>query len=455
MAVQKKSYSTINTAYEDFIVDDHRYNVLFGSAGSGKSNAAAQKVILRCINEIGTEEEPFRHIITVVRKYKTTLRGTVFEQIKGELIRMGINEMVTINESYGVFKFWNGAEIRCIGLDDPEKIKSLVSTSCWIEEATELEEGDFSQLDLRFRGEAQYYKQLILTFNPVNEAHWIKRRFFDSPQNGFTYTLHTTYKDNYFIDAQYKKLLEEQYIFDENLYRIYVKGEWGRIKTGSEFYFNFKFDRHVHNVQYKNGLPLHISFDFNINPFITALVSQIEKRDVDNGQGGFKPYYFVNIIDEFALPNPYNTTERLCDDIVLKYAHEMKNSIYVYGDASGNSRSTRSNVSDYDIIENILGKFMGNYSMRIPKANPLIRKRRWFINKMLFGGFNIELSINPKCKKLIGDLENCIESEDGGIHKQTARDGISGVVYEKYGHHADAMSYLLCSAFESHYDTFM
>jgi len=444
--------------YDLQVEDNHNYCITTDNIivhNSGKSNAASQKIILRCINEIGTEEDPFRHIITVVRKYKTTLRGTVFEQIKGELIRMGISDMVTINESYGVFKFWNGAEIRCIGLDDPEKIKSLVSTSCWIEEATELEEGDFSQLDLRFRGESQYYKQLILTFNPVNEAHWIKRRFFDSPQNGFTYTLHTTYKDNYFIDAQYKKLLEEQYIFDENLYRIYVKGEWGRIKTGSEFYFNFKFDRHVHNIVYKNGLPLHISFDFNINPFITAIVTQIEKRDVDNGQGGFKPYYFVNIIDEFALPNPYNTTERLCDDIVLKYAHEMKNSIYVYGDASGNSRSTRSNVSDYDIIENILGKYMGNYSMRIPKANPLIRKRRWFINKMLFGGFNIELSISPKCKKLIGDLENCIESEDGGIHKQTARDGISGVVYEKYGHHADAMSYLLCAAFESHYDTFM
>jgi len=239
---------------------------------SGKSAAAAQKIILRCITEVGTMEEPFRHIITVVRKYKTTLRGTVFEQIKGECMRMGIDEMMTINESYGVFKFWNGAEIRLIGLDDPEKIKSLVSTGCWIEEATELEEADFSQLDLRFRGEAPYCKQLILSFNPVNQSHWIKRRFFDTPQNGFTYVLHTTYKDNYFIDQQYKKLLEEQYKFDENLYRIYVLGEWGRIKTGSDFFFNFRHDKHVHKVNYEKGLPLHISFDWNVSPYISAVV---------------------------------------------------------------------------------------------------------------------------------------------------------------------------------------
>ena len=137
MTVTKKRKLTTNfirlDSFLPFMTDTHRYNVLYGSAGSGKSAAAAQKVIRRCIEEyIGPDDpqgrEPFHHIFTVVRKYKTTLRGTVFEQIKGEILRMGIAEMMTINESYGVFKFWNGAEIRCIGLDDPEKIKSLVST---------------------------------------------------------------------------------------------------------------------------------------------------------------------------------------------------------------------------------------------------------------------------------------------------------------------------------------
>jgi phage terminase large subunit len=453
MGSQRNSYATINKAFEPFMVDEHRYNVLWGSAGSGKSAAAAQKIIIRCITEMGTPEEPFRHIFTVVRKYKTTIRGTVFEQIKSECVRMGINEMMTINESYGVFKFWNGAEIRCIGLDDPEKIKSLVSTGCWIEEATELEEMDFAQLDLRFRGESPYYKQLILTFNPISETHWIKYKFFDTAQNGMTYTLHSTYKDNYFLDAQYVKLLEENVKHDPNMYRIYVQGLWGRIMTGSEFYFNFKPERHVKEVRYIEKLPLHISFDFNVNPFISAVVIQMQRRDIDDGAGNLKPYYFINVLDEFALPNPYNTTERLCDDIRTRYESELRGGLYLYGDASGNAKTTRSNISDYDIIEHILGRYMNNYSNRVPKANPQVRKRRWFINKAFFGGFNLEINVHPRCKKLIGDFENCIEAEDGSIHKQTARDKTSGVVFEKFGHHADAFSYFMCAAFENHYES--
>lgn len=452
MASQRVNNVTVNEAYEEFMADQHRYNVLYGSAGSGKSAAAAQKILIRCMTEVGTPEEPFRHIFTVVRKYKTTLRGTVFEQIKGECIRMGIDEMMTINESYGVFKFWNGAEIRCIGLDDPEKIKSLVSTGCWIEEATELEEGDFSQLDLRFRGEAPYCKQLILTFNPVNESHWIKRRFFDTPQNGFTYTLHTTYKDNYFIDAQYKKLLEEQYAFDENLYRIYVLGKWGRVKTGSDFFYNFNFDKHVHKVGYEKGLPLHISFDWNISPYISAVISQIVKREIVDEKGNIKPYYFIRVIGEVALPNPFNSTESLCDDIIMKWGNEMRGGIYIYGDISGRSRSTRSNLNDFDIVEHMFGKYLNNYSFRLPKSNPLVGRRRVFIAKLMYGGFNIELAVDPSCKKLIGDFENTIENAEGGVHKSTARDPVSGVVYEKYSHHSDAFSYFVCEAFNNHFE---
>lgn len=449
MPVQKRFHSTINKAYEGFFVSTDRYSVLYGGSGSGKSQAAAQKVVMRCMTETGTSEEPFSHIITVMRKYKTTIRGTVFEQLKGELVRMGIDEMVTINESYGIIKFpWTGAEIRCIGLDDPEKIKSIVSTSAWLEEATEFDEADFKQIDLRFRGEAQYYKQIILTFNPINESHWLKKRFFDQDQLGMTFILHTTYLDNFFLDAQYKKVLEESVRFDENMYRIYVKGEWGRIRTGAEFYFNFKAEKHVKEIEFTPGLPLHISFDFNVNPYITCSVHQIIRREIKDDRGNIRSYFFVNTIDEIALPNPYNTTEQLCDDVLKRHERNMGAGIFIYGDATGKNTSTKSNVSDYDIIKHILGRYMSNFSMRVPKTNPMIKQRRNFVNKLLYGGFNVQWRIHPKCKKLIEDLESCIEAADGGIHKQTARDAVSNVVYEKFGHMSDNATYFLCSAFE-------
>lgn len=363
---------------------------------------------------------------------------------------MGIQDYVTFNESYMNFKFWNGAQIFCIGLDDPEKLKSLVATSSWVEEATELEEADFNQLDLRFRGYTPYYVQHIISFNPIDETHWIKKKFFDNQdKDDMVYIMHSTYRDNLFIDEQYKRVLEERFKYDENQYRIYVLGEWGRIKTGSEYYFNFKHEKHVsENVHYIQGLPLHISFDFNVNPYISATVSQIYRRELPDK----KSYYFVNVIDEFALKNPYNNTERLCEHIIDKYKEELKQGVFIYGDASGKNKSTRSNVSDYDIVEYAFDKFLSNSSMNIPKANPMIKKRRNFINKLLFGSFNIQFQVSPKCRFLLNDFQVAIEEQDGSKKKQMGKDSLSRVVFEKNGHHADCNDYFLCAVFDRYYD---
>lgn len=456
--IKSISVSNIDTYVYDLEVEDnHNFCITEDSIivhNSGKSRATAQKLIYRCITEIGTTEEPFHHRFAVIRKYKTSIKQSVFEEIKGELVRMGIGEIVQINESYMTFRFWNGAEIFCIGLDDPEKIKSIVASGAWIEEATELEENDFSMLDLRFRGESPYPKQIIITFNPIDETHWIKKVFFDRDQKDMTYILHTTYRDNYFIDEQYKKVLEEKYAFDENLKRIYVYGEWGRIKRGSEFFFNFKYDRHIVKdmVLFKDE-PLHLSFDFNVNPHITCLVAQIIKRDVRMDDGKIKMYFFVNVYDEITLPNPHNTTERLCDEIVRRYNRHLPVGCFIYGDASGKMTSTRSNINDYDIIQEILRSYISNYSMRVPKANPQIKIRRNFINKVFYGSYNIEIRINEKCKALITDLQSVLESEEGGVTKQMGRNYTSGIVYEKYGHASDCFSYLLCEAFRNYYDS--
>jgi hypothetical protein len=357
-----------------------------------------------------------------------------------------------------------------MGLDDPEKIKSMMCSSIWVEEASELNDADFTMLDLRLRGieeedrqfgmvsdmDLLYYKQMILSFNPVSETLWLKKRFFDTDQDGDTYILHTTYKDNDFVGSKYAAILEKRYKFDENLYRIYVKGEWGRIKTGSEFYFNFKRSDHVRQIDYQYDSPIHLGFDFNVNPYITALIVQILKRDYTDEQGKPRTHYFVNFIDEYALPNPKNTTEQLCDVIKADYKDKLTHGLYIYGDASGRASSTKTNLNDYDIIEYILADFMTNYSNRVPRANPLVRRRRWFVNKMLYkGGFNISIQISEKCVKLIEDLENVIESEDGSKHKKIERDPVSRVAFERYGHFSDIFDYILCGAFENYYDTFI
>jgi phage terminase large subunit len=121
----------------------------------------------------------------------------------------------------------NGSQFMFSGLDDVEKLKSIEGvTSIWAEEATELLQEDFEQLDLRLRGNHGCLKQITLTLNPISEQHWIKKIFFDDPIDG-VFTLKTTYLDNAFIDDEYKMVMENKKKSNPRYYKIYCLGDWG------------------------------------------------------------------------------------------------------------------------------------------------------------------------------------------------------------------------------------
>lgn len=119
----------------------------------------------------------------------------------------------------------NGNQIICTGLDDVEKLKSIHGiTDIWVEEASEISESDFNQLDLRLRGETLHKKTITLTLNPISIKHWIKKRFFDRKENDCI-THHSTYLNNEHLDEDTKKRLEN--ITDKYFYDVYVLGKWG------------------------------------------------------------------------------------------------------------------------------------------------------------------------------------------------------------------------------------
>lgn len=415
-----------------FLKTEKFYAVLKGGAGSGKSHAVAQKIITRCL-DAGV------HRFLGVRKVKNTLRQSVFKIIKRQLSEMGVREpYVKVNNTELSFAFHNGSEIITTGLDDVEKLKSIDAvTGIWIEEATELEADDLSQLDLRLRGATKSYKQMMLSFNPVSEDHWLKKRFFDE-KNKRVFIHNSTIKDNIVLlreDPDYMKRMIAEYSKDPNLKRIYIDGEWGRIVTGQEFYSRFKHQTHVMPTSYNPDLPLHISFDFNVNPYMPLSIWQIELvNDI----------YECRCIDEITAKNPDNDTERVCEIFMKRYPEGQ---VYYYGDASGKARSTASRKHNYDIIEEVLFRYLNNYSKRVPNKNPLVAKRRMFVNFILDNKYDIKVIIDPNCVGMIADLENVLESPDGGKHKKMAKDPVSKIPYEKYGHFSDTFDYFFCGAF--------
>lgn len=211
---------TSNDTYMSLFECDSRYLVLKGGGGSGKSIFAGRKVLERCVSEPG-------HRFLVCRKVARTLRESCFAQLRGQIAEHYPDCGAVVNRGDLRIAFPNGSEILFAGLDDVEKLKSIYDiTGIWIEEASELLEADFNQLDIRLRTQCPYYLQIILTFNPISITHWLKARFFDRKDPRAT-VHESTYKDNRFLTQEAVKTLEAFRDTDEYYYMVYCLGQWG------------------------------------------------------------------------------------------------------------------------------------------------------------------------------------------------------------------------------------
>ncbi len=158
----------------------------------------------------------------VVRKTGQSIRHSVFQLLSDIILDNDLSDIFVINKTEMAISCKNGARLITSGLDNVEKLKSVAGINrCWIEEASEITEQDFNQLDLRLRGKNKLGYQLTMTFNPISELHWLKRVFFDiGDENAFV--LKTTYQDNVHLDEKYRETLERLKEQDYQYYRIYA-----------------------------------------------------------------------------------------------------------------------------------------------------------------------------------------------------------------------------------------
>lgn len=189
-----------------------------GSAGSAKSYFITQKLILRCLNE--------KIKILVCRRTASTIRNTCFSLFKDVISKWKLTEFVKIRESDFNIKFPNGSEIIFMGLDEETKLLSLNAIGAiFIEEAYEVPKSIVEQLNLRLRGNTAN-KQMIMAFNPISKNHWLYDFCEVNSPESFIY-VHSTYKDNPFLDDEYVHELEELYVRNPAKARVFCDGIWG------------------------------------------------------------------------------------------------------------------------------------------------------------------------------------------------------------------------------------
>jgi len=304
-------HSVINDAYYPYLTDKSRYFVSYGGAGSGKSVFIAQKMIIRIL--VGMKSG-ITHKFICLRKTMPAARKSIWALLEGIIDEWGIRGMVTINKSELSIKFTNSSEILVGGLDDPEKLKSIYNiTGAWLEEANEMTRDDFMQVDLRIRGRTPSYKQICLSFNPLSKLLWLHNYFFVNKVKHAS-IMHTTYKDNRFLDEQYIDTLEGLINQDPTYHQIYTKGEWGVLKN--TIYNNWETVDDFPEFEKMKDFCFGLDFGY-VDPSVLTLISKKE-NDLFVKQLLYKKKLTNNeLIDQIKsiIPKKYYRTKIIyCDN---------------------------------------------------------------------------------------------------------------------------------------------
>lgn len=271
----------VGKGYKTFWNFKGRYRVVKGSRASKKSKTAALFYIKKLM------EYPEANLL-VIRKTYRTLKDSCFTELKWAIKRLGVEQWWDVKESPLEITYRpTGQKIYFRGLDDPLKVTSItvdVGYLCWmwIEEAYEvMSEADFDTLDESIRGEVPdgLFKQITLTFNPWNEHHWIKKRFFDCEPDPDILAMTTNYMCNEWLDKADLKVFETMKKNNPRRFAVAGLGGWG-IVDGLVYESWKEEEFSLREIQNKYDLKSGFGLDFGYtNDPSAAFIGFV---DVDN-----------------------------------------------------------------------------------------------------------------------------------------------------------------------------
>lgn len=471
-----------------------RLIILFGGSSSGKSYSVAQLILIMTLWD--------GENTIVMRKVGASISKTIYEDFKVAAKQLGIFNLFKFKDGVRqIVCIPNGAKIDFGGLDDPEKIKGISNYKrVVLDEWSEFDSEDYKQVRKRLRGKEG--QQIITTFNPIKETHWIKKEVFDvekwhdvpmeidiagekippeltavksirmnetkfilNPRTKEieehapdTVVIQSTYLNNFWVvgspdgtygyyDEQCIADFEKDRINDPDYFNVYALGEWGVIRTGSEFFASFNRGKHTGECKYSPNLALHVSVDNNVLPYISYTFWQIEYGDCIK----------IRQVDEIAAESPHNTARKSALLVAAKLREMGVDRIYLHGDASTRNANTIDDQkrSFLDLVISTLQAEGIEVIDCVVKQNPSVPMSGEFINA-IFDNIvpDIQIIIGENCKVSIEDYMSVQKDENGAILKTKVKNKITMQTYEEHGHLSDTFRYVICDLIREQFLSF-
>ena len=395
--------------------------MVYGSSSAAKTYSIVQNIVID-----GGIDRKYNTLL--FRKESSNIKDTIKNDVS-EIIEniLSKSPLDTIFKKLDFeFRSIFGNYIRLRGLDKSGKIKGLKGyKKVYLDELDQFTFDDWKELNRRLRGDTN--QQIIASWNPVSENHWIKVNFIDKTnwvelpkeiegnpyskldnrssikvsEDGRTILIKTVYQDNKWVtggevngktygrvDSQVLADFEEMKAIYPYDYQVYGLGEWGTIRPDVPYFHNYKDQIHYSEKNRFSFDPMAetwLSFDFNYDP-TTCTVFQIRSF----GILGIKTYGCTG------------GTRELCKLIASDPEINQVPKILwtVTGDSSGNNRSsTAGDVTDYDIISEVLN--IGDQYVKVNSRNKSHAYSRRLCDSFLY---KIPFAMSNQCEELRNDF---------------------------------------------------
>lgn len=421
-----------------------------GAAGGGKTYLSSCWIISSCIRFPGLRA-------VIARKTLKSLKESVLNTVKKVLGEWGLvdGENYKINNLEGFIEFWNGSVILMKELvykpgdDSYSRLGSSEYSIAAVEEANECEEKGVETLMSRLRWMTDstfMVPKMLLTSNPT--TNWVRSRFVQDDDGNPAKLAEGEFYCPFTVDSNPDEAFRRTYIAALNrISDIATRerlryGNWDFVDTNNAAaYWSFNGNKHLQsNLResvYDPLRPLVVSWDFNVAPFMSALVLQV---DYDKKK--------VYVLDEI-LGKPEdkeNNTPALASKVSKRLISDRHmGGVIITGDPAGLARSTQTEegVNNYSIIMENMHPALRAVKKLFPKQPPQ-KTRLEFVNSRFDGDSGWQILIDMRCRRLTEDMVYQRMNSDGTKEKKKIMDPKLGVKYEKYGHLSDAFDYAVC-----------
>lgn len=386
---------------------ESRFKGFSGPVGSGKSQALCQEAIrLSYLNSgrVGLLGAPTFPML------RDATQQALFEILDRNRIPYDFNKA----ENFIVFRE-TGSKVLFRSLDEYERLRGTNLAWFGIDELTYCLEEAWLRLEARLRDPRAKALCGYAVWTPKG-FDWVYRRFISEPVDGYAVVLAKPHENRHLLNQipDFYERLQKSY--DDRFYQQEVLGLYLNVAAGRAYN---AFDRggNVSTESLDPSKPLLWALDFNVDPMCSVVV----QRDGDS----------IRVLDEIVLRRV--TTEEACIEFRRRFPDARR--IVVYGDASGNRMQTTGS-SDYEMMRRYFSREGVQLEYRVPNANPAVRNRLDTMNGALCNADGTRrLTIDPKCKELILDLEQVVLQEGTYIIDKTKD--------PRRTHLSDALGYLV------------